>query len=215
MNMEDFYKEQRLVWDVQYQMKGIMWRGIPGKELEVSEDSRILDLGCGNGKVLSSLIGKAVSITGIDFSRKAIELCRRLMEKEDVNLAVADARSLPFRGESFDVVIAHHLLEHLPLNGRRKAVSEIRRILKPNGVVIVSVLSIADMRFGAGREIEENTFVKGTSIATHYFTTAELKEIFSGFQELNVREEIEEKLYSGDPVRRATIRGEFVSRSQV
>ena len=122
---------------------------------------------------------------------------------------MADACLLPFRKESFDLVLVLHLLEHLPSRGRAIAVREMGRVLRPGGEVRVRVLSTLDMRFGKGDEIEAGTFVKGTGIISHFFTPLELMELFSGFEHISVIENVEERLYSKEMVTRATLSGEF------
>lgn len=53
-----------------------------------------------------------------------------------------DLQDLPFKAQSYDFVFASHVLEHIPDDG--KAISEIRRILKPNGVAILPVPLVAE-----------------------------------------------------------------------
>jgi ubiquinone/menaquinone biosynthesis C-methylase UbiE len=206
---DPLFRQQRLNWDGEYRRKGVMWRGITKSEISVPNGSRVLELGCGNGKIIASLKGDDLSVVAIDFSLKAIELCRFAVKEKKVGLIVADARFLPFHDGYFDVVISCHLLEHLSESGRKETVAEMERVLRPRGKVIVSALSTRDMRFGRGKEIERNTFLRGGSISTHYFTLGEMRGLFEHFIELDLREEVEETLYSGEPVRRANIEGIF------
>lgn len=94
---------------------------------------RILDIGCGTGRNLVELdqIGAAV---GLDLESRALQLCRR---RGDRPLVQACAESLPLRSESFDLVLALDLLEHLDddLAGAR----EMLRVLRPNGIFVASV----------------------------------------------------------------------------
>jgi SAM-dependent methyltransferase len=94
---------------------------------------RILDLGCGTGRNLVELqtIGEPV---GLDLERRA--LCFSL-ERGTRSLVQSAAEALPFRAESFDVVMALDLLEHLDddIGGAR----EVARVLRPGGHFVVFV----------------------------------------------------------------------------
>ncbi|WP_371727395.1 class I SAM-dependent methyltransferase [Haloarcula sp. CBA1122] len=57
------------------------------------------------------------------------------MENEQVTFTRADAEELPFSSDSFDVVISHSVLHHLP-NWRVIALEEIRRVLTANGMLL-------------------------------------------------------------------------------
>lgn len=206
---DPIFRQQRFNWDSEYQRKGVMWRGIAKSEILLPNGSRVLEIGCGNGKTIASLKGEDLSVVAIDFSSQAVELCRLAAKDKQVEMVVADARFLPLCRGYFDVVISCHLLEHLSERGREEVVAEMERVLRPGGKVIVSALSTRDMRFGRGKEIERNTFLRGGSISTHYFTLGEMRELFHHFIELDLHEEVEETLYSGEPVRRANIEGIF------
>jgi ubiquinone/menaquinone biosynthesis C-methylase UbiE len=210
VEIDPIFRKQRLNWDSEYQHKGVMWRGIAKSEISLPIGSRVLEIGCGNGKTIASLKGEDLSVVAIDFSSQAVELCRLSTKGREVEMIVADARFLPFGDGHFDVVISRHLLEHLSEQGREEAVSEMERVLRPGGRVLVSALSTKDMRFGKGREIESNTFLRGGSISTHHFTIEEIRDLFAEFIELDLCEVVEETLYSGEPVKRANIDGIFI-----
>jgi SAM-dependent methyltransferase len=101
-------------------------------------DRRVLEIGCGMGRVLEQLISLGANpqlIAGIDLLEERIEVARRRLPEAD--LRVADARSLPCPDESFDVVVAFTVFSSiLELQIARQVAREMCRVLKPGGVVV-------------------------------------------------------------------------------
>ena len=61
---------------------------------------------------------------------------------------------------------------------RIKAVSELFRVTKPSGSVFFKAFSASDFRFGKGTEVEQNTFLRGDGMLTHYFSVEEVLSLF-------------------------------------
>lgn len=93
---------------------------------------RVLDLGCGTGGVLAHLDSYGEAI-GIDPSSEAAGYCRQ----RGVKMAIASGMELPFRDQSFDVVLALDVIEHV--DDDVAILREARRVLRPGGVVILTV----------------------------------------------------------------------------
>lgn len=89
---------------------------------------RVLDAGCGNGRYLRALAERPVWVAGCDLSPGM------LRASGHPSVACADVTALPFRDAAFDVVLAAHMLYHVP--DRAAAVRELRRVLAPGGVCI-------------------------------------------------------------------------------
>ena len=105
------------------------------KSLRTDNNSRILEIGCSGG-TLTKLLQQAgfKNVYGIDNSKTAIELCRRKRLK---NVFVMDGEKTRFKNNEFDLVIASDILEHIKKDN--SALKEWRRILKPNGTLLVFV----------------------------------------------------------------------------
>jgi len=203
-----FSEMQRRAWEREYARKGPLWCGPALFDFKIPGSMHVLELGCGNGKTLEALVKTGAKVTAIDFSPKAVALCKGLAREKgwnDIELLIADACDLPFPDSSFDAVVAFHLLEHLLEGDRQKAVSEIKRVLRKGGTVFVQAFSTDDMRFGKGEELEENTFVRGTGMISHYFTEEEMKVLFSGFSEKFMERTSKEKHYHGKEFKRDRI----------
>jgi ubiquinone/menaquinone biosynthesis C-methylase UbiE len=96
---------------------------------------RILELGCGPGHLWLENLARTPGgweILLSDFSAGMLEQARRNLEDQrPFQFKVIDAQSIPCESETFDAVIANHMLYHLP--DRPAALAEIRRVLKPSG----------------------------------------------------------------------------------
>lgn len=99
------------------------------------EGTKLLDLGCGNGNVLASLVSyPEKELYGMDLSEKMIEEARQRLP-EGVNLCVGDAERLPYADQSFDIIICNASFHHYPKPD--VVLEEIRRVLKKGGIFIL------------------------------------------------------------------------------
>jgi SAM-dependent methyltransferase len=99
----------------------------------VASGLRVLDVGCGTGRMLTEL-GRLGEATGIDLSDEALRFCR---ERGHDRVLKADLGRLPFPDASFDVVTALDVLEHV--DDHVGALRECRRILAPGGRMFIFV----------------------------------------------------------------------------
>src|ERR1700733_10176373 len=120
---------------------------------------RVLDAGCGSGPLFAALRDRGAIVTRFDKSAGMIELARRRLG-DVADLQVADLGSpLPFPDNTFDDVTASLVLHYLEDWG--PALSELRRVLKPGGRLIVSV----------AHPFRENLWHREASLAPDYFAT--------------------------------------------
>ncbi len=103
---------------------------------------KILDMGCGLGRVLIPLAEEKALLTGVDISKEMLKICRSEVKKKglekSVNLVHGGVDKLPFFKNSFDVVIATELLFHLPDKVLNETIAEINRVTKSSGKVIIT-----------------------------------------------------------------------------
>lgn len=166
-------------WDDDYKRRGRLWGGSNPSLPRLPRSSRILELGCGDGKTISSLVKDGCSVTAVDISSHAAVLCRdTCTEPGRVRILIADVRKTPFRNGSFDVVNASHITGHLTPEGRRQLSGEIFRLLVPHGKLFFRDFSVEDFRFGQGEQTDDGTFMRMNGISTHYFTGDEVRALF-------------------------------------
>jgi SAM-dependent methyltransferase len=126
----DYYDRTRAVAD------SVMAQVIPLLVAEIPAGEPCLEIGIGTGRIALPLVDEGVRIAGVDIS---IEMLRKLMAKRRGPwplVALSDATRLPFGDATFGSAIASHVLHLVP--GWKDAVEEVRRVVRPGGVFLVS-----------------------------------------------------------------------------
>ncbi|MFH0922866.1 MAG: methyltransferase domain-containing protein [Candidatus Micrarchaeota archaeon] len=99
------------------------------------DDASVLDVGCATGEAEELLKGK-MRLTGVDPAENFLGVARK--RKTGARFVRGDALSLPFQKNSFDAAFAFSVLHHLkPGKEREKAVSEMARVVRKGGLVII------------------------------------------------------------------------------
>jgi SAM-dependent methyltransferase len=198
-------------WDRDYRTRSRLWSGAPRDLPLMPADTRVLELGCGNGKTLAAMASARWSVTALDAAPQAIRLCRQhTAPGERVAFVIGDARRLPFRRGSFDAVFATHIIGHVVRDERTQVAAECARVLCEGGRLFFAGFGKGDMRCGRGEEIEEGTFLRGTGIFTHYFDEAELRSLFAMLTTVSVATRTWRMRVRGRDLPRSEIAGVFV-----
>jgi ubiquinone/menaquinone biosynthesis C-methylase UbiE len=103
-------------------------------------DLRGLDVGCGTGRLLAFLhdAWPGMRLSGIDLSAPYLEEARRLIGRTArVKLMEAAGEALPFDDASLDLVVSSFLMHELPKKIRADVISEMARVVKPGGLVVL------------------------------------------------------------------------------
>jgi len=138
MGVKDYYDRLAGVYDSLYKNKymRVVERRIISEF--VDREDFVLDIGCGTGEHLK-ILNKAI---GLDIS---LEMSKIAREKTDKFVVVGNAEFLPFKNRSFDVVVSFFgALNHCNLN---RAVREVRRVLKDDGIFIFTVANVYDAKW--------------------------------------------------------------------
>jgi ubiquinone/menaquinone biosynthesis C-methylase UbiE len=176
-----------------------LWPEFEELKKYIKDGKKILDLGCGNGRLFQLFKDKNIEYLGVDSSEKLIEKAR---EKYGDYFKVADILELPFSDNHFDSIWTIAVFHHIPSEQLRfKALKEIKRVLKKNGKVIMIcwnlwqpnylkvLLKFTLIKLFKGSKLDfKDIFVpwKKTKVQRYYhaFTKRELKGLFqkAGFQ---------------------------------
>ncbi len=96
----------------------------------------VLDIGSGVGYGSKILAEKASSVVAIDLSEEAVRYANEEYAGDNIEMLVGDSRGLPLASDSVDVVVSFELIEHL--HGQLAHLHEVNRVLKPNGLTVIS-----------------------------------------------------------------------------
>jgi ubiquinone/menaquinone biosynthesis C-methylase UbiE len=112
----------------------------------LSYGQKVLDLGCGNGRLYEKLRGLKIDYTGVDFSKGLLEIARKTYGSAD--FVEANMVRLPFEAETFDAVVSVAAFHHLPgTELRKKAFEEAFRVLRPDGLLVFTVWNLWQMQY--------------------------------------------------------------------
>lgn len=103
---------------------------------------KVLDVGCGAGRMAVPLIQRGYEFWGVDAAPAMVEQCQqRHRDESRAHFSVGDARRLAFDDATFDVVLCMGVIDRLP--DWDAAIGEMTRVLKPGGSLIVSFPNLA------------------------------------------------------------------------
>jgi len=132
-----------------YSVNKLGWTNWVFQNYQLSSNQHILELGCGNAGIWSSNINKipkGIMLKLTDFSEGMLEVAKNNTAEigDSVEYSVVDAQSIPYGEDVFDVVIANHMLYHVP--NIHKALNEISRVIKPSGVFYATTVGKENLK---------------------------------------------------------------------
>jgi ubiquinone/menaquinone biosynthesis C-methylase UbiE len=109
----------------------------------IEKTDKILEAGCGRGKINFKLADLGYNITGVDFSQGLIEQCVSFSKENEIaaitKFNVGDITCLPYKTSSFDVYMSFGVIEHFKKKDQEEIIKEAKRILKKGGRVVITV----------------------------------------------------------------------------
>ncbi len=106
--------------------------------LSICAGKNVVDAACGEGYGSSFIAEKATCVIGIDISHEAIENAKGKYQKENLHYYEASVERIPVEDNWADVFVSYETIEHVTEDIQRKFLKEIRRILKKDGILIMS-----------------------------------------------------------------------------
>ncbi len=196
--------------------RAFMWRDLGFVKDLVKPSYRVLDFGCGNGRLAGFLQNNYGEYVGVDVSQKLIDIARDNNQElsSRVKFLKIDPKhsKLPFEDNYFDVIFSIAVFHHFPSKDYRLQIAkELYRVLRPKGKLIVSVWNLWQKRFWKYHlrfdlknlkrsNLEDKLdwgdlyipFKAGEKIFERYhhaFRKGEIEELFSdaGFKEIDLK----------------------------
>ncbi len=122
-----------------------------------SKKDEVLDIACGSGIVSCAFAKHTRHVTGIDMTQRMLDEAKKLQTKQgikNVTWQIGDVENLPFEDSRFSIVVSrfgfHHFLNPL------KVLSEMKRVCKPDGIVMVVDVYLPDNKIKKYNEMEKN-----------------------------------------------------------
>jgi len=141
---------------------------------------KVLDLGCGAGRNLIYLLEKGFDVYGIDYAPEGLRIIKSRLKKEKrkCSLKLSNVfNNLPYENNFFDAMISVQVLQHGKINKIKSAIKEIERVLKPGGLLFITLsgrISMGKVRpylIKTAKKIAPRTYVptKGNEAGLTHF----------------------------------------------
>jgi SAM-dependent methyltransferase len=150
-----------------YKRFGFVWGDEPGPTAKMAAQlfeekgcKNILVVGCGYGRECVYFYEKGFKVTGIDLSEEGIKLAKHWSQEKKLNIDfyVDSVLDMKHPNDGYDAVFSHKVFHQFRYKDRKKMIEECHQVLKDNGILFLSDLSVHDAEFGIGVEIERNMF---------------------------------------------------------
>lgn len=168
------------------------WRDLEFVADYIKNGDKIMDFGCGNGRILEILKNKNISYIGVDISGKLINLAKEKYQGENIKFQkISGQASLPFPDNYFNIIISIAVFHHFPPEYAQKMAGELYRTTKPGGKIIVAVWNLEQEKYrkylsknGEGYIPFKNNSGEIFNRYHHLYTKKSLEEMFfkAGFK---------------------------------
>ncbi len=150
--------------------------------------SRMLEGGCGRGNYVAYYTARGFSVVGLDFAQRALKTLR--VRRPQLTLCGGDVSRLPFADDTFDLYYSGGVVEHFE-GGAEASLREARRVLKDDGVLLISVPYYSPLRRMlspfrsdewrkvAGPAVDEKEFSQGKKFFQYAYRPNEFQQMLT------------------------------------
>lgn len=161
------------------------------KFIDIFRQNNILnvcDAACGFGRYSAILSSNGFRVSGFDISESSVNLTKDMLNEFNLKFAdfcVCSITDIVYEDESFDGLVAHSVIDHLTSAEAIKALNELFRIVKENGLIFLSFDSLEDDDISMDHEVLEDGSFKYTNgsrkdMIFKYYTDEEINKLILG-----------------------------------
>ncbi|NHJ46270.1 MAG: class I SAM-dependent methyltransferase [Asgard group archaeon] len=155
--------------------------------------AKVLDLGCGVGRHTIYFASIGYDVCAMDISDEAVRSTKEWLKEEGLIAQVEKGQmtNLPYPDKTFDLVLAYNVIYHAYKHDVIKTISEITRVLKPNGHLFLTILTKdPNIPFYGTGIIDEQTIIKQEEpekgIPHFFFKIEDVFDLFKNFDFLDM-----------------------------
>lgn len=168
-------------------------------DFDSAKGKKVLEIGVGLGADHENFAKAGALLHGVDLTERAVALTKQRLKLQNLTskLRQGDAENLSFPNDTFDIVYSWGVLHHSPHT--EKAISEVLRVLKPNGVAKIMIYHkysmIGFMLWSRYALLKGKPYLSLDYIYSHYlespgtkaYSIKKAKDLFSGFRTINIK----------------------------
>ncbi len=187
-----------------------LYRFLAYCNMEATESRRILDCGAGgNMPPLSLFYSYGYETVGIDLRPEQVEKAIEfgVQRGQHLNIVQGDMCKLEYDDCTFDYVYSYNTVFHMKKKDVGVAISEMRRILKPGGLMFINVLSVDDFGCGEGDDLGENQYgqIEEGPVIHSYFEYDEAEEYLMDLEFVMKERRIFERIFENRRIKQGYI----------
>ncbi len=155
----------------------------------------ILDLGCGSGNDTRYLLERGKRVIACDYAKNAIRNIRKNFPEVERAVCLDMTKGLPFENTFTELVVCDLSLHYFTAQKTLEILDEIKRVLRPGGLLLFRVNSVRDVNYGAGegREVEHHLYETDDGRYKRFFDAQDIERFWGGWDQVYLREEVMER----------------------
>lgn len=183
---------------------------------ESALERKVLDCGAGgNLPPLALFAEHGYNTCGVEFDQRALDRAEAFEKENGMTLGIVngDMRQLKFENEEFSYVYSYNSIFHMTKAEIGKAMNEMKRVLKPGGLLFVNFASVNDFRYGQDERAGEGEFLhlEGGELVLHsYYDIDEADKYFDGMEIIHKENRALDRIFEGEKIRQGYI--DYIAR---